>query len=257
MSIRALLVDGTDVSTYGLVVSEIEGWRDGPKAGWPDVQPIGRIGSVRTSTEPTIEQRNLRITGTALATSLSNLLSNLDNLKVLLGTSERTFIFTDDETRKFVGRVTGVSARGINPHLTQRGCEIEIDVLMNDPRIFATTSTTVSSIGASATDLPLGTAISIPTITVSTAGTFTLTYKNSAGTTVSELTITGATAPVVINMDAGTITDAGGNAIPYLGTTDDFPFYFDPQDGDYPTSDWPTLEVSAGTAEAVYDKAYW
>lgn len=258
MSRRSLIVDGFDLSTLGFIL-EVPDHREGQQAEWSLQEVPGRFGSVVTGSSPRYPARTMNLTGTVIADDLSHatLRSNLDEIKWRLGRSERVFRFSDDETLDFNARCVLASFPHIPPGLIQTAVKMRVRLLMVDPRKFATSDTVVGSIGASPTDLPLGTAPSDASISVTGSGSFTLTYKHEDGTTLYTMTITGATAPVTIDMSAYTITDAGGNAAEYL-TGGGF-FAFDPEDGDdiFGTPDWPTLEVSSGTATATYKKAYF
>jgi phage-related protein len=260
MADTSLLVDGFDLGTLNVVVEKVTG-RTGDINSTPQIVTVpGRIGEVVVATAPNVGTRKLSVDLAAIADSRTALLAVLDELKWRLSPQKlHTFVWVDDQTRECYGYVADIRDNPIEPDLLQRATKYRVTIECPDPREYATSDTTVSSIGATPVDLTLGSAPSVPTITVTGAGTFTLTYKNSAATTLKTVTVTGATAPVVLDCDAGTVTDAGGNAVPYLSSTSDFPFSFDPQDGDpyAGTPDWPTLECSSGSAEAVYRKAWW
>jgi len=256
MADKVFLIDGFDTSTLEFVVSEVQGWRDGANVTWNQKPVPGRIGTLITGLRPLWKPRELTVVGTLLASSVANLILANDEMKWRLGTAARTFTFVDDETREFNGRMIRYDAPGIQPHMVQLGVQVRIKIQMTDPRVFAASTTNVGSI-TSATDLPLGTAPVWATVQVTGSGSFTLTYKDHTGTTKGTMTITGATAPVNIDMDAQTITDAGGNAVEYL-TAGDF-FAYDPEHADdiFGSPDWPTLEVTSGTGSTSYEKAYY
>ena len=260
MAQTALTVDGFDLATIGVIVETVTGRVADLRSTLGTVSVPGRIGQAVTSLTPPVDTRKLDIQFAVLGDTRSLMLDAVDELKWRLAPQVlHTLVWVDDTTREMYGYVTSIKDKAIHPDLTQRGTRIRVSVTCPDPREYATSDTTISSIGSSPVDMVLGAAPSIPVITVTGAGTFTITYKDSGAVTLKSLTITGATAPVVLDCDAGTVTDGGGNAIDTLGSTDDFPFAFDPQDGDpyAGTPDWPTLQTSAGTAEAVYRKAWW
>lgn len=254
MADPVLTVDGYDLSLLGFQVEALTGWRDGLDASWPEAAVPGRFGPLVTGTDPSYAARKITVNGAIVADNLTAMLAAMDDLKWRIGRTEKEFAFVDDVTRVFNARVTGVRVTGLKPQMTQRGTRLAITFYLPDPRIWDDAPTVVSAIVAADKDLPLGTAPVRATIQVTGVGTFTLTYKNSGGATIATMTITGATAPVDIDMDAQTITDAGGNAIGFL-TAGNF-FAFDPDDGVYPTDTWPTLQCSSGTAVATYTKAY-
>jgi phage-related protein len=256
MAPKVFLVDAFDTGTIGFVVSDVLNWRDGVEIKWPAQKVPGRWGEMIVGTLPEYSPRELRINGTLLADDVATLRANLEELKWRVGKTEKTFTFVDDETYEFIARSRNFQAPGIRPHMVQTGVNVRIRLYMADPRVYAASVTNVTSITSTPKDLPLGNAPVRATVQVTGSGTFTLTYKEFGGATRGTMTITGASAPVDIDMDAQTITDSGGNAAEYL-TAGDF-FEYDPDDGDdiFGTPDWPTLEVSSGTASTSYYKAY-
>lgn len=254
---RSVIVDGTDLSSIGDVTHfEVFGRFGGHDVDWPSEQ-VPHVGEVVTASEPSERGRVIRMTFTVEAATRAALQALLDELKFRLGPRQlRTVEFVDDETREVNGYVVGVNFPPIHPHLTQAAVRMEVRLWLPDPREYETANTVVSAIGATDKDLPLGAKPSEASIVVTGAATFTMTYKNSAGGTVFTLDISGATSPVTIDMATGEITDNDGNAADHLVEPSDFPFSFDPDDGDFPSLAWPTLAVSAGTAVATYRKAY-
>lgn len=247
-----LTVDGFDLSALGFAVDDPSSWGDSPTRSWPVRFPPGREIGIFTSTQPSHETRQLEITGILSAATLSAMQAAYDEMRWRLDGGDHEFVFSDRGSRMLVGRVALISRKPVAPALSQRATRIQISVVMADPRILETTATVVAFGAATAT--PLGVGRSWPVITVTGAGSFTVTYRDSGGTAVATLQVSGATAPVVIDMAAQTITDAGGDAMDALAAGDFFAL--DPQDGDYPSSAWPTLEVSSGSGSAQYSKAW-
>jgi phage-related protein len=150
---------------------------------------------------------------------------------------------------------------------------VELDFLLFDPLAYKTTSESVSF--TTATAIPLGTAtskgnISVPSkIRITGAASFPiLTYKNSAGATIAEMSFTGysplASDFIEIDLARGLVTKSVSgqvsNAMNALAPGWNFPA-LDPADGVYLTSSWPTLEITSvlgpvGTGLATYTKAY-
>lgn len=259
MSRRALIVDGFDLSTIGFILSKPDGQRDGLDADWPSVKVPGRIGVSVTADEPSFEPRTIRVDGVLesdpTVDTVADLLARLDEFKYRLGSTERNFRFVDDETYDYRARALRVRHPPIDPALIQTAVRVRADLWMRDPRRYSTTQTVVSGI-TTATALPLGTAPVRGVIVVTGATGFTLTYKHFDTTTLKALIIAGATSPVTIDMELGKITDGGGPAADTLDHDSDFPFDFDSEDGDWTASQWPTLEVSAGSAQASYYRAW-
>lgn len=256
MADTVLKIGSFDLSTLDFQVHRLSGWRDTLAVDWPAQEVPGRYGMAVVASEPSYKPREVVIEGSMVSADLATLKTNLDEFKWRLPNTLQTYTIDDQTAREFRAYCTEIRVTGIDPYLVQRGVEIRLKLWLPDPRLFATSDTIVGSIGASPVDIPLGTGPSLASISVATAGTFTLTYKDSAAATVGTLQISGATAPTVINMDTMVITDDNGNAADHLVAGSDFPIVFDPQDGDYVTPDWPTLECSSGTATATYRKTY-
>jgi hypothetical protein len=117
-------------------------------------------------------------------------------------------------------------------------------------------------IGATRQAIPLGTAVSAPTIRIMGAATNpVLTYRNAGGTVKQTMGFTvtlASTDYLEINGELFSITKYASGVASNgmaLWTSGDFPA-LDPQDG-YPSIDsYPTLEVSAGTGEVLYRRTW-
>lgn len=253
---RRVIVDGVNLDALGVTNASVEGRLGDRFTSLRTEKVPGRDGVVVVATQPSVDARLLQMEFTLEAATRSELLTLRDQVASLLSVRiPHTFRFVDDETRETTGFVTQRQFPAIPPDLSQPACRLLATVMCPDPREYATTDTVVSGISGD-TALPLGPERSDPVIVVTGAGTFTLTYKNSAGGNLKVLQISGAAAPVTIDMATGSITDNNGEAAEFLVAGSDFPFFFDPDDGDFIASAWPTLACSAGSAEATYRKAY-
>ena len=257
MASTVLSVDGYDLSALDFQVETLTGWRDGVAATWPSQPVPGRFGVQVTASEPIYAPRQVVVSGAIVSSDVATLVAYLDELKCRVGRTQKTFIIVDNTAREFRARVTQFVSTAIAPAIIQVGVRIAITLWLDDPRTFGTSDTVVPSI-TSATDLPLGSAPSLASIVVTGSGSFTMTYKDYSGATIAALEISGATAPVTIDMDAGTITDGSGNAAEHLVAGSAFPIVFDPDHGDgiFGSPNWPTLELTSGSGTATYRKAY-
>lgn len=254
---RGVIIDTVGLGPLGVGSVENDGRLGQRSAPWDSEKVPGRDGEVLVASEPSVAAAMLRLRFVLETDTRTELLALVDETKWRIGVRKsHVFRFVDDETREVTGVIEGYEFRGIGPDLTQNACQLFLDVKLPDPREYATTDTVVGSIQTTPVALPLGADRSWPVIVVSGAGSFTLTYAHNDTTTLKTLDISGAAAPVTIDMQTGSITDNAGEAAAFLVAGSDFPFAFDPQDGDFPTSAWPTLACSAGTAEATYRKAY-
>lgn len=252
-----LKVDGYDLSTIGFrLTSDLSGWRDRYAADWASSVVPGRIGELLLASDPTIPARQVTLSAYQKAPDLATLLTYADALKWRLRPGQHEFILPDQGARILRARVKGpVQFSPVAPALAQKTHRIQIPLLCHDPRLLADADTVVAVTNAAGdVDLPLGTAPSSPSISVSVAS-FTLTYKDSAGATLYTLQVSGASAtPVVIDMTARTVTSSAGSEVDAIVS----PRFFDldPGDGDFLAAAWPTLACSNGTATCTYRKAY-
>ncbi|HEV8455174.1 MAG TPA: hypothetical protein VGQ24_09800 [Gemmatimonadales bacterium] len=111
--------------------------------------------------------------------------------------------------------------------------------------------------------LPLGTAPSTALIrNVGAANTPVITYRDAGGAIIWQLTIGHNLAATNdwfdSDMRSGKFTKwaSGVTSNGIGGLSGSFPVVFDPQDGDYVTSQWPTIETSLGTLDVLYWKQW-
>lgn len=253
-----MLLDGFDTQDVGFtVISDLSGWRDSVARQIPTAGRPGRLGSLRLTSRIRAPARSTVIRGFQKGDSVAQLLTRLDELKWRAWNADEIQLVFDDKTDRFFrARLDGkLTVSGIQPALSQLVHRIELPMVCDDPRAY---SDTQESLSIASTDgdvaLPLGTAPTEATIEVDQTS-FTLTYKDSSGATVATLEVSGAsTQPVTVDMADQTITTANGGEIDVLASGDFFAF--DPHDGDFPASSWPTLAVSAGTASVSYRRAW-
>lgn len=259
MSIRAVIVDGKDLSELGFVVDNgLSGWRNSLSIAQLWRRLPGRVAAIRATAEDQYDAREIVIPGTQVADSLAQLKQWEDELKWRLSRGELEVKFAEEDTRFYRAWLDGeVQVGGIQPVQAQRGHRVRIPLICPDGREWSDTEESVAVADTDgAVDVPLGTALVRPVVTVDLAS-FTLTYRDSGGTQQAQLQVSGAsTTPVTVDMEARTITTANGGEIDTLASGDFFAL--DPRDGDYPSSTWPTVELSGGTGTAtfVYRKAY-
>jgi len=254
---RAVIVDTVGLGELGVGSVSSDGRLGTRRARWDAEAVPGRTGVVLTASRPSIDAGSLDLRFVLEAATRTALLTLIDTAKYLLRVdTSHVFRFVDDEAREVTGVIERLEFGGIGPDLVQDACELRVSVVLPDPREYETTDTVVGSIQTTPVALPLGADRSEAVIVVSGAGSFTLTYAHNDTTTLHTLEISGAAAPVTIDMQTGSITDNAGEAAAFLVAGSSFPFSFDPLDGDFTTSAWPTLACSAGTAEATYRRAY-
>lgn len=256
MSARALIVDGFDMSTIGLIVdNKIAGFEDGPTVQWSALRIPQRIGGVVTAAAPAYSFRQLSVPVNVLGSTRAEMQDRLDEIKWRLSPDEIVVMFAHDETREYRARVDQSTVTTIAPALTQRGVKMTIKMTCHDPRKYAITDTVTAF--TSATAMVLGTAPSHPVLRLTGGTNPIVIYKDSSAVEQGRMEFTWSGTWIDVDMQNKTILDnTGANQADAL-TTGDF-FMLDPHDGDYVTPSWPTLEVSGGgSGQATYRKNYW
>jgi hypothetical protein len=257
-----------DLADFGYTV---EGWVDalsGPTRSFATAPVPGRIETVKLSSAPAVKAGQFQIVGTVTGDTMAGYLANLRNLKgwavravavKLLALDSTVFMEVDQADAPVV-------AVGMPINLASR-VTVTFDALKP---YWQSTSLTSNALTTSFTEQALGTAPVRPVITFTGAPSgLTLTYADSAGTTVQTLTLAGLTTSgatqtavdcynsTVIQTISGVATDA----ISTLDNATDF-FALDPKDADTVTPTWPKLKysLSGGSVSGVtcvYRKNYW
>ncbi len=263
----AMYVNDFDTSSLGLIVSSVEGWRDGLATRDRTTQLPTRVGAVILAPEAETATRQLTIDGVldpshaGKALTLANLRAALNELqdKLYRGTIEVRF---SDEPDIFVlarceqGNLIATPPQFMNPK-----SRVQIRLQCPDPLRYDRNGSVVG-FGTTRQGVPLGTAVSAPVIRIMGAATNpVISYRDKSGTVKQTMGFTvtlAATDYLEIDCELFTIKKfASGvetNGISLL-TSGDF-IALDPQDGDFAASVWPTLEVSAGSGECLYRRSW-
>jgi phage-related protein len=260
MPTNVLYVDDVDLSTLGLHVQEARGWTDRAATTLPTAAVIDAHKLLVTGRYQ-MQPRRMTLDCVIRASSVTTLRTNLDELRYRLRPGARLVRLLDQNDREATGYVEAFVERIPAPaQFITRHKRLSLSVIFPDPRRYQL-SANAEGFSGSATDMPMGTAPVWPSISIAGAATDPLlTYKHDDGTTLAtmDFTITlGGGATLVIDMDAKTIIENPGgiNRMSNL-TAGDF-FALDPNDGDFVTSDWPTLQVDSGSGTANYNRAWW
>lgn len=254
-----LTLDGVDLSTIGLILDDMDGWSDSAPRAHSFVGMPKRREWARVTGKPIYRPRELRLTGHVEGATMAAMRTRLHELKYRFSDNELGLIFSDASTEIMYGWLgdDGIDVSSLGPALASRRRRVSIHVVCPDGRIYETI-TTNSSFGSTASAaVALGTAPVEPIITVQTATTFDIIYKSSTGGERARFGVSGATGPpFTINMSRQTILNSSNDSqIVSKSSGTDF-FALDPFDGDWTTSAWPTLQISAGTMTVSYQRAY-
>lgn len=261
----SILVNGTDLTTVSTYVKDERGVLDIPGRQVTSIPIYGRASALLVGTgvglPRTLEINALLAPSPATAAARR---TAEDSLKNLLANSLIRIVWNDgyNTARMIEGRLDGaVVIRASNHPIAPEGAEVSFRVICSDA-YWRDQEPTSRVLGATRATLPLGTAPSSPVIRlIGAATTPVLTYRDAGGASTRTLSMGTLNANEWYDIDTrqGTLTKyVSGTASESLGaiSAGDFPWALDPQDGDWTTSQWPTLEVSSGTGIAYWWKAF-
>lgn len=264
----ALYVNDFDTSRLGLIVTGVDGWRDAPSTRDRTTQLPTRVGAIILAPEAETAPRQISIEGVidpshaGLALTMANVRAAISELqeRIYRGTIEVRFA---DEPDIFVlARGEQAQLVASPPQFMNPKSRVQIRLLCPDPLRYDRNGSVVGFGVSPRTGTPLGTAVSAPVLRIMGAATNpVITYRDKSGTVRQTMTFTvtlASTDYLEIDCELFTITKyasgVASNGITLL-TAGDF-IALDPQDGDYAGGVWPTLEVSAGSGECLYRRAW-
>ncbi len=269
-TMAAMWINDFDLTRIGVTVTDVvDNHRAGLSFPGRTTALPGRVGTVALAREFESTPRRITVEADQVAASSTQIISNVDDLKLRAYAGEIELRFDDDQDRVFFARCEDFRATLNAPAFRKSGQvrhRVRMTFLCQDPLSYSRNSSVVGFSTAKA-EVPLGSAISTPTLLVhgpSTASGFTILLKDFAQNTVSGFKLNGAAAvlssteAITIDSEKSTITHTDGtNLIGILTSTSAFPF-FDPQNGGGSTGPWPTIEIdSTGVAcEARFRKAF-
>jgi phage-related protein len=263
----AMYVNDFDTSSLGLIVTSVDGWRDAPSTRDRTTQLPTRVGAVILAPEAETAPRVTTIDGVidpshaGKALTLANLRAAISELQDRLYRGTIEVRFSDEPDIFVLARCEQGNLIATPPQFMNPKSRVQIRMLCPDPLRYSRFASLVD-VNSIRTGIPLGTAVSAPLIRVLGAATNpVITYRDKSGAVRQSMTLTitlAATDYLEIDCELFTITKyvsgVASNGITLL-TAGDF-IALDPQDGDYANGVWPTLEISAGSAEVLYRKAW-
>ena len=266
--VTALFVNDFDTSSLGLVVTGVDGWRDAPATRDRTTQLPTRVGAVILAPEAETAPRQLVIDGVidptaaGKAGSLANVRAAINELQALIYRGTIEVRFADEPDVFVLARGEQAQLIATPPQFMNPKSRVQIRLFCPDPLRYDRNGSVVGFGVSPRAGVPLGTAVSAPVIRVMGAATNpVITYRDKSGVVRMTMGFTvtlAATDYLEIDCELFTIKKfASGvetNGITLL-TSGDF-IALDPQDGDYANAVWPTLEVSAGSGEVLYRRAW-
>lgn len=270
VSVSVTTVSGTykDLADFGLTV---DGWGDAmsmPSREYPTGSRPGRIGGVKLATTALYKSKQIIITGTVTSDTFAAHITAISALEGWCARAVALKVSGLDSARFLECNLVNATVTPLGIPAKTPASSVALTFEALESVLWQSTSTTTNSLTTSLTEQALGTAPVRPVITVTgNPSAFSLTYANSAGTTVQTLALAGLTTSgatsIVIDMNALTIVQTvsavAASVIAKL-TTGDF-FALDPADADTVTPTWCKVSYAAtGTVSAVscaYRKSYY
>jgi hypothetical protein len=271
--VAEIYLDGrpaADLSLY--VYSMEEGWWGGPDVQRAMPRPAPGQAGVQLSgySYPMMPARQVKVNG-KIVTSANTVAARVAAESVLRDTllnQGLVWMQLDDGINPLRGAdvfIERVRIRPVGHPLVAVVSEVELSCT-SPSALWRLASGTAVAIAAASTryTLPLGTAPSAPIIRVMGAATTpSVVYRNSAGVVQVQIAVPTLTSTEYADLNMETLTlqkVSSGTGTDISGlitvTTGSLPFALDPAHGNYELSAWPTLEVTAGTAEVLYTKRY-
>lgn len=263
----ALYVNNTDLETLGFKVLRVRGLGDPLTQRLPTVAVPGRAGRFALGTRAgDVSPRTVTVTLTIRPrTSLAALEAAVVQLYALCGGGLVELRDVRDPAKVAYGQLAGGEDVAFDPQYLASDPASTITLRFNcdDPARYAV-APTVLALSTTRTKCLLGSLPVAPQLRLFGAATNpTVTLRNAAGIALATMgfTITlAATDFLTIDCDtgviqksvSGTVTDAYST---WTTKTDGF-LLLDPHDGDPVLGDGPTLEISAGTGEATFWRAF-
>jgi predicted phage tail component-like protein len=261
MAANALFVNDFDCSSLGLVVADVDGHLHAPSSRDKTSQLPQRVGAVILAPEAETAPRTLVITGVLRRASVLSARNALLELQERLYRGTVELRFADDPDKVYYARVTEADWSGNPPQFVNPHGRVSIRATCFDPLVYDRYGSVIgfSSVRSA---VPLGTAVSAPTLRIMGAATNpVVTYRDKSGTSKRTMSFTGtlaATDYLEIDGELFKITKyASGVASQGIAllTSGDF-IALDPHDSDPASGVWGTLEVSAGTGECLYRRSW-
>jgi len=261
--VTAILVNGVNLGTrFGFYADRVDGWLGSTTLGVGQVGVRGRDGGLAVPAAVS-GGRRLEVAGTVRKDTASDR-RDAERGVADLCRSGRVRLVVDDGlsgAMQIECRLAALAFLPFGPSLSPLASRGTLSFVADDEVYWRDVEPTTRALAVAATRyaVPLGTAPSTPVIRIMGAATNpVLTYRDAGGASVRSITFTATLTSseyLDIDMRRGRVQRVtSGTAANGIGliTGGDFPWALDPQDGDYGTSSWPTVEVSAGTGEVLW-----
>lgn len=257
-----LYINDYDTARLGLVVSRFDGAEGAPERQAVTAPLLNRAGSAVIDGRPRIQNRSLLLPGVITGATVALRQTYLRTLKERLCRGLLEIRFVDQPGYVYLARLRRITdapsdgGQSLSPSLP-----LTIELECQDPYIYET-GRQIVALGTTPVRLPLGTAPSPAIIRLYGAATNpVITLRHANGTVLGTLGFTvtlGSNDYLEIDGDACTVQRSVGGSVSEglsLLTSGDF-LVLDPGDGDTSLDGGPTLEVSSGTGDARWRRAW-
>ncbi|HYW51469.1 MAG TPA: hypothetical protein VE861_12735 [Gemmatimonadaceae bacterium] len=249
----ALWLNNLDATAlYGLRVAESPGARDLPSSRL-DTVAIPDVPGLSLLADPVIDARTITLVGALKGTTVDDVRTKRDALLAILRRGTVTLRLADAATREIDVRIVSAKIATSGAQQLSRVFPITIETLALSP-YWRDRTPQVVALSTTPAALPLGTAPSLPLITIPSPGSVVvLTLRTTLAAEVTSLQLAGLEpgVPLLIDCAARTIRQGAVSQIATL-IRGDFPVLDSVTQGDFAASAWPTLALSQGTGTITY-----
>jgi len=257
-----ILIDGIDVEDeYGLIVRNVTGHLNGV-VRVPVTQEVpGRDDALYLDPGGTIQPRKITLIGTQRGSTRADFIAKRRALMRALSLGPIALVLPDQPDLEFRGSIDALPVTPISPDLDQLAADITISITCPDPYAYDLLTSSVS-LSAAPAPVPMGDGRTLPRIMIEGPATDPiLILKDYSGDEVARMDFTGTVLAgdesLVIDTYSQTVVDQDGvNAIHlYVASTSTWPRLL-PAYADLAAEDWPTIELTDGSGELVYRRAW-
>jgi hypothetical protein len=259
-------IGGVTAESLGVSLTGLPDGLSAPEARWDSLVIPQRAGALLTRTRPQVAPRELVLDLVLRGTDIATAADQLDTLKAAIHGRPAAIVFSWDTGRQYLGYIQSVRAEPWLQTAVDGWLRVQVVALIPSAYAEDVTETTATDTPATPIDVLVGTGPTEPVIRIIGPATNPIiTAKDEDGTTIGTLSFTialgGSSDVLVVDCreggsayrdNAGTITDA----VPLLSPGFSFPVFW-PDNADYVTPDWPTLESSSGASMQVIYRRQW
>jgi hypothetical protein len=267
MPITALYVNDIDLSRYDLWVNVPRGWYDKPSVNNPGVSVLGGAGTLVSSEDLVVGERQLTVTGTLISTSVALAQANWDSIAALLDGGPSVSLRFATQNDREIREAIPLTAMYQPLNTKIPGGDVEMVFVCPNPHKLARLEDQYVLVpGNAAVPIAVGSAPSRVTMQIlgpqsgTLSGNVTVTYRDASGIphqvfTLNSISLTVGQYYLVDNWQIWKV-DAAGNrtkANTLMPTTSHF---ITVDSGDAVAGASPTLESTGATVRVFVERAW-